>query len=139
MHLDRHYWQPGWTKPGTAEWRATVAALVAAEEWVLDGNYGSTFDLRLPRADLIVWLDPHPVVCEYRALSRFWKGRRDRRPDLAEGCDEAVDREFLRYILQYRRRHAPRLLDAVAEHAPRTPLVRLASNRQVRRWLGGIA
>ena len=118
-HLDRHYWRPGWRTPAPEDWRATVATLAAADRWVLDGNYGGTFDLRLPRADLIVWLDPHPIVCEYRALARFWKGRRQPRPDVADGCQEQIDWLFLRYIWSYRRRHAPRLVAAVAEHAPR--------------------
>lgn len=135
VHLDVHYWRPSWTRPSTREWRAQVAELVAAEEWVLDGNYGGTFDLRLPRADLVVWVDPHPLVCEYRALSRWWRGRGRRRVDLADGCEESVDLQFLRYILAYRRKQVPSLRAALAEHAAEVPVLRVGSGREVRRWL----
>lgn len=135
-HLDLYYWRPGWVEPSREEWREQVAELVARDEWVLDGNYGSTFDLRLPRAELVVWVDPHPLVCEYQALRRWWVGRRSQaRVDLPEGCEEAVDREFLTYIWTYRRRAAPRLHRALAEDAPELPVVRLTSRRAVRRWL----
>jgi adenylate kinase family enzyme len=111
--------------PGRRRLAAQVARLAAAEAWVLDGNYGGTLDLRLPRADLVVWLDPHPIVCEYRAVRRWWRGRGGRRADLPEGCDENIDADFLRYIWRYRRVSAPRLARALAEHAPEVPVVRL--------------
>jgi adenylate kinase family enzyme len=136
VHLDPHYWRPGWVKPSTGEWRQQVAELVARDEWVIDGNYGGTFDLRLPRADLVVWVDPHRLVCGYQALRRWWTGRNKQRVDLAEGCEEAIDWEFLVYIWNYRRGPAARLEQALAEHAPDTPVVRLTSRRATRSWLG---
>lgn len=136
VHLDVHYWRPGWVEPSSREWREQVEELSAADEWVLDGNYGSTFDLRLPRADLVVWMDPHPLVCEYQAVRRWWAGRRsEARVDLPAGCEEAIDREFLVYIWTYRRRAAPRLRRALAAYAPDLPVIRLTSRRAARRWL----
>ncbi|ADB34559.1 putative DNA topology modulation protein FlaR [Kribbella flavida DSM 17836] len=71
VYLDPLFWGPGWVQPEMAEWRRRVADAVAADTWVVDGNYGSTFDLRLPRADLVVWVDPLPVVCAYQAVRRW--------------------------------------------------------------------
>ena len=53
IHLDALYWQPGWVEPGKAEWLERVAQVVAQDRWVMDGNYGGSLDLRLPRADTI--------------------------------------------------------------------------------------
>jgi adenylate kinase family enzyme len=138
VHLDPQYWRPGWVKPSTEEWRQQVTELVARDEWVIDGNYGGTFDLRLPRADLVVWVDPHRLVCEYQALRRWWIGRNKQRVDLAEGCEEAIDWEFLVYIWNYRRGPAARLERALAEHAPDTPVIRLTSRRATRDWLSSL-
>jgi adenylate kinase family enzyme len=134
-HLDPYYWRPGWTRPSREEWRSRVAELVARDEWVMDGNYASTFDLRLPRAELIVWVDPNRLSCEYQALRRWWTGRKQHRVDRPDGCAEAIDWEFLVYIWTYRRRMQPRLERALAEHAQGTPVVRLRSRRKTRRWL----
>src|SRR5262249_2729981 len=54
VHLDRHYWSPGWVAPEAAEWRRRVAELAGAEAWVMDGNYSATFDLRLPHAQALI-------------------------------------------------------------------------------------
>ncbi len=62
-----------------------VSEAVAGDGWITDGNYARrTFDLRLPRADLVVWVDTPGVVCTARVALRSHLGRA--RPDLPEGC-----------------------------------------------------
>ncbi|MGR6317912.1 adenylate kinase [Micromonospora soli] len=135
VHLDRHYWRPGWVAPADAEFRAAVRALAARPVWVMDGNYGSTLDLRLPRADLLVLCDPSRLRCLARVLRRRWTRRATPRPDLPEGCPEQLDLPFLRYVWDYPRRSRPRVLATARELAPGLPVVRLRTPAQVRRWL----
>src|SRR5688572_16570866 len=47
IHLDLHFWKPGWVAPSEAEWRETQAAVLAGDAWIADGNYHETLDLRL--------------------------------------------------------------------------------------------
>ncbi|MFE9690541.1 adenylate kinase [Micromonospora sp. NPDC005806] len=135
VHLDRHYWRPGWNAPADAEFRAEVAALAARPAWVMDGNYGGTLDLRLPRADLLVLCDPPRLRCLTRVLRRRWTHRATPRPDLPEGCPEQLDLQFLRYIWAYPGRSRPRVLAAVRDLVPDLPVVRLRTPGQVHRWL----
>lgn len=135
VHLDRHFWRAGRVAPDRDEWRRECAGLAAAERWVMDGNYGSSLDVRLPRADLIVFPDLPPALCVWRALVRWWRYRGASRPDLPPGCPERMEWQHVRYMARYRREHRGRLLAAVAEHAPHTPLVRLCSRRAVRAFV----
>src|SRR5262245_20419109 len=73
IHLDREYWQPGLVAPEPAAWRARVASLVAADAWLMEGNYSATFDLRVPRAQAIVWLDLPRHIYFPRAVWRIAK------------------------------------------------------------------
>jgi len=101
IHLDREYFGPGWLMPSRTEWREKVARLAARPEWVMDGNYASTFDLRMPRAHAVVWLDIPRWQC---ALSVFWRVARHYgrvRPDLGPGCPERFDWSFMRWIWSY--------------------------------------
>lgn len=137
IHLDRHYWRPGWVAPTGDEFRAEVAALADRPAWVMDGNYASTLDLRLPRADLLVLCDPHRLRCLARVLRRRWAHRAAPRPDLPEGCPERVDLDLLRYVWRYPRHSRPRVLAAVAAYAPALPVRRLRGRRDVARLLEG--
>jgi adenylate kinase family enzyme len=59
IHLDIHYWKPGWVKPSNDEWREEQRQLLAGDAWIVDGNYHETLELRLERADTVVFLDTH--------------------------------------------------------------------------------
>ena len=84
IHLDLHFWKPGWVQPSDKEWRDVQSKLLAGEEWIADGNYHETLDLRLARADTVVYLDTHWWVCAARA---FVRGLRRPEGQLPDGCD----------------------------------------------------
>ena len=73
--LDVHFWQPGWTEPTEAEWREKQRRLLAGDDWIADGNYHATLDLRLERADTVVFLDTRWWICAWRALVRGVRAR----------------------------------------------------------------
>jgi adenylate kinase family enzyme len=57
LELDSVFHQRGWTPLPTAEFRARVAAFVADDRWVTDGNYAVVQDLIWARADTVIWID----------------------------------------------------------------------------------
>jgi adenylate kinase family enzyme len=139
VHLDRHFWRPGWVATPVDEWRAIVAGLVTKPAWVMDGNYGGTLDLRIPAAELIVFLDLPRRITISRVLRRWarWRGRN--RPDAAPGCPDRIDVAFLRWLWNYPRGGRIRLLRALDAHGASARVVRLCTSREVRLWLGAAA
>ena len=104
VHLDRHYWRPGWTRPDNQSWRRIVGDLASAERWIIDGTYGSTLGLRLSRADTVIHLDYPTPLCMSRVVTRTLTGwGSDRRGELAPGCPERFDWEFLSFVARYQR------------------------------------
>jgi adenylate kinase family enzyme len=132
--LDEHYWQPGWTKPPDDAWRATQRRLVAEPSWVLDGNYASSFDERLPYADTVVVLETPRRRCLVNVLVR---ARRRRGTEVAPGCPQQVDLGLLRYVWSFPRIHRPRLEAGLATLAPDVIVVRLRTRRRARQFLAG--
>jgi len=111
--LDAHYWQPGWQPTPTDLWRPRVGELVAQPEWVMDGNYTSALDLRLPSADTIVFLDLSRRVPIPRVLRRGLRWRAQVRPGMAPDCPERVTAEFLRWLWRFPSQGRRRLLTAI--------------------------
>ena len=114
VHLDRHYWGPGWRPPGRDDWRRRLTSLAAAPRWIIDGHYASTLDARFERSDALVFLDVPTWLCLTRVVRRRY--RSGARRDMAAGCPERLTREFLRYVAGFRRARRPRLL-ALLERA----------------------
>ncbi|HWA63748.1 MAG TPA: hypothetical protein VG939_20400 [Caulobacteraceae bacterium] len=131
VHLDVVYWRPGWVKSEAGPFRERLAEALAGGRWITDGNFMSTADLHLARADLIVWVDQPRTLCVRRAIWRALTERGGRRADMAEGCDEKFDPTFYRYIWDWDRKTRPMVEATIAALAPRTPLVRLTSDAEI--------
>jgi adenylate kinase family enzyme len=70
IELDTLHWLPGWNPRPRDEFRQVVADAVAADSWILDGNYSKSRDVVWLRATCLIWLNyPFHVVLG-RALSR---------------------------------------------------------------------
>jgi adenylate kinase family enzyme len=78
IHLDLHYWKPGWVRPSDDEWRERQRTLLAGAVWIIDGNYNETLPLRLERADTVVFLDTPWWLCASRSFVRGLRKTRRR-------------------------------------------------------------
>jgi adenylate kinase family enzyme len=138
IHLDALFWGPNWQPMPKPEWIELERGLIADEHWIMDGNYGSTQDLRLPRADTVVFLDLPRLVCVWAVIRRWSVYRRRARPDLPQNRDR-LDLEFLRWIWTYPKEKRPDVLARLATLPETTIVVRLQSRQAIREYLAGVA
>ena len=139
VHLDRHYWHPGWIGTPETEWQRNVARLVQREEWIIDGNYRSTLEMRLEAADSVVFLDLPPWICALRAVKRRIQYHNRPRPDIADGCKEPLFDpqliQFLRHVLSYPDRAKPYVMSQLTAIASEKHVVLLQSTKDVNNFL----
>ena len=135
IHLDTEFWQPGWKITPRERWRPKVAELIEREVRIMDGNFGATLDLRLPRADAVVWFDYPRLLCIGRALWRVITHYGRARDDLAPGCPEKFDLEFLRYIWDFNAKTRLQIVTMLAEHGRHLRPVVFRRDRDVARFL----
>lgn len=137
VHLDTLFWEPDWVEPDAEQFRTRVREAINADSWVCEGNYARrTFDLRLPRADLIIWLDTRRLTCFARVIRRSIMNRP--RPDLATGCREKIDRKFLtflKFVWTFDRGYRPGIDNVRQSIGPDVPVVHLRGKRQVSTFL----
>lgn len=135
VHLDAHYWKPDWRETPAEEWERKVAELAGRDEWVMDGNYGGTMDIRLARAEIVVFLDMPRSLCLWRVVARRLRHARRSRPDMAPGCPERLEWQFLKYVWNYRKTRRPRVLEKLENLPPEKRVFVLRSPDEVRRFL----
>lgn len=129
IHLDVHFWNPGWVEPSDTE-------------WIADGNYHETLDLRLERAHTIVYLDTPWWLCAARAFVRGL--RRPPGTQLPDGCEDngwrrMRDEWWLMWrVWLGRQSERERDLVIVARHGSHATLHVLSSKRAVRQFLDNV-
>jgi len=57
IELDALYWGPDWTPRPMERFRRDVTQALAAERWIVDGNYTIVRDMVLKRATTLIWLN----------------------------------------------------------------------------------
>jgi adenylate kinase family enzyme len=141
IHLDYHYWKPGWVKPSDDEWRQKQRSLVAGDAWIIDGNDDETLHLRLERADTVVLLETPWWTCAGRA---FMRGLRKPVGQMPEGCKDSVRRRLLDEwrlvgVIWLNRRSEPQrgraILSRCGQHAA---LHVLRSKQDAERFISGL-
>ena len=140
VSMDREiYWLPGWRPRPRAEALERLRAIVAQDRWILDGTSPGTLPLRLPRTHLVLWLRPPRRASLYGVISRWLKFRGRSRPEMAEGCPEKIDREFLAYIWRFEKTQSPEIEEALAAFGPDVPVCVLKSRGENDRLLARLA
>lgn len=137
VHLDPLFWEAGWVEPDNEAFRERVRQAVAGDTWICEGNYSRrTFDLRLPRADLVIWLDTPRLTCMKRVMLRSALNRP--RADLPVGCTERLDRAFLqllKYVWNFDRVNRPSIEAMRATVGSQVPVIHLCAGQQISEFL----
>lgn len=135
IHLDQCYWQAGWEEPDKAAWAEQVNELAEQERWIIDGNYSGTIDLRLSRADAVVWLDTNRWLCLWRCVRRIIEHYNQVRPDMASGCPERFDWEFMQYVYRFHTEKRPALLALLEEVKTQKPVFIFRQQKEADRFI----
>lgn len=101
FHLDQCFWKPGWVMSTPEEQTEIHDKLMEKDDWIIDGNYSAFFETRAEHADKIIYLNVGRWQSFYRVLKRYFLNRGKTRIDMAEGCEEKLDWEFLVWIWNY--------------------------------------
>ncbi|MDU7966860.1 MAG: DNA topology modulation protein FlaR, partial [Paeniclostridium sordellii] len=101
LFLDKVKFLPNWVDHGLDESRLMVQDFMKNDSWVIDGNYRDFLQRqRLEEATKIIFLDFPRYSCLYRAFKRYCKYKNKTREDMANGCFEKMDFEFVNWILR---------------------------------------
>ena len=109
--LDLMYWNPDRTTKPKEEFRAALRETVNLPEWIIDGNYGSTLELRMEACDTVIFLDYPLEVC----LSGIEERRGKPRPDMP-WVETEPDLEFIEFIKKFNKESRPRILGLLEQY-----------------------
>ena len=111
IHLDAYYHKPNWKEPKKDVWEKIVHDLLLKPSWIMDGNFSETLDIRIKSADTIIYLDYPTLKCFWRVIKRLFKYHGIARSDMAPGCKEQFDLEFLHFVLMFNSKNRTNILE----------------------------
>ena len=110
ISMDRDvFWLPGWKLRPRPEIVERLQGYVAQPRWIIVSLFG--------------------------VLSRWLRYYGRSRPEMAEGCPEKIDRQFLAYIWNFERTESPEIEENLAAYGPGVPVLLLKSRAETNRLL----
>ncbi|MGH9126623.1 MAG: hypothetical protein ACRDZ8_18130 [Acidimicrobiales bacterium] len=147
FHLDRLWWQPGNYKitgaptgghqdDGCAGVPPPRADVAAGPRWIIDSG-AANLDVRLSRADTVVFLDPPRRVCLWRVVKRHNR----RRPDCPDHVRDGLGWLWLLLRWVWKTYPTKRRLNSFGHRNARSRGGRIspAQQSEVRSFLNGVA
>lgn len=117
-YLDMMYWNPDRTTKPKDEFRAALRETVELPEWIIDGNYGSTLEIRMEACDTVIFLDYPVEVCIAGVEERRGKPR----PDMP-WIETEPDLEFIEFIKKYNEESRPKVIELLEKYKEKNIII----------------
>jgi len=130
VHLDKYYWKPNWVPTPNEEWDQFILEVTNQEQWIMDGNYSRTLDIRMERADTIIFLDMPRLLCIYRIIKRRIRYHGKTRPDLNDECPEKLDWAFFKWVWNYKRRSRTKVMERLESVQAQKEIIIVRTRKQ---------
>lgn len=118
-HLDRMYWNTDGTTVPKPVFMERLRQALEQNSWIIDGNYGSTMELRMGACDTVFFLDYPLEVCLDGVRAR--KGRE--RTDIPCATLEDEDYEFIEFIKNYNAVSRPMVMELLRKYSHKRVIV----------------
>lgn len=126
-HLPLHYLDMIWHRPdkttvGRKAFVEELNKIINGDEWIIDGTYLHTLQLRLDRCDTVVLFDIPVEVCLEGAHRRIGKPRED-----MPWIETELDNEFYQWIIDFPKKQMPIINEILACYNQKLNIIRLKS------------
>lgn len=92
-HMDSMYWKKDGTHITRNELKEKLNRIFLDDEWIIDGNYRNTLEMRIKECDLIFFFDMPVDVC--------LNGIKNRKNRTEMPCDLPVNDEFISFVKNF--------------------------------------
>ncbi len=118
FHLDMMYWNADKTTVDKCIFRERLADVMEKEEWIIDGNYASTMEMRIRACDTVIFLDYPAEIC----LCGIRERRGTMRSDIP-WIETEEDAEFVEYVKNFNLQNRPKILEMLEQYSDKKILV----------------
>ena len=130
-HLDMMYWNADKTTVEKSVFLERLSAVLEKDEWIIDGNYGATMELRMAACDTVFFLDYPLDVCLGGIKERRGKPRSD-----MPWIETEEDAKFIEFIKNYNEQQKPKVLELLKKYDDKNNII-FKSREQADAFLNG--
>ena len=128
-HLDNIWWRADRTHISREEFDRRLEEILSEENWIIDGNYSRTYEMRIRACDTVLFLDFDEETCMNGIRERIGKPR----PDIP-WTENRLDPELVELVQSYARDNRPVIYDLLEAYPDKQVFV-FHSRSEANHWL----
>lgn len=105
-HLDMMFWNADKTTVPKEVFMERLTKTMESSKWIIDGNYGSSMEMRLKACDTVFFLDYPTEICIAGIEERKGKPR----SDIPWVNDDATDEAFIAFVKNFNTESRPKVI-----------------------------
>lgn len=113
-HLDILFWNSDKTTVPNNIFLERLNSVLNKEQWIIDGDYSSTMELRMKECDTIIFLDYPKDICLEGIKNRIGQKRSDL-PWVETSTNE--DLEFINLVKEYNIKKRPKVIELLNKYS----------------------
>lgn len=110
-YLDAVWHKPDKTHISREEFDERISEIFETDEWIIDGNYNRTIEIRLQQCDTVFLFDLPTEVCLQGAVERLGKGRYD-----LPWIETELNSEFEGFIKEFSKVSLPKIYEMIDKY-----------------------
>ena len=111
FHLDQLNWNADKTTVEKTVFLKRVKEVIEKDTWIIDGNYGSSMEMRMQACDTVFFLDYPVDICIQGIYDRVGKVRTD-----MPWIEDEVDEDLIEFVKNYEKEDRPEVLNLLSKY-----------------------
>ena len=117
-YLDMMYWNADKTTVEKCVFHERLSGVMSQSEWIIDGNYGGTMELRMAACDTVIFLDYPLCICLDGVRQRRGKPRSD-----MPWIETEEDSDFIEFIKKYNEQQRPKVMALLEKYSDKNIII----------------
>ncbi len=132
-YLDAIWHKPDKTHIPREEFDQRISEIFATPEWIIDGNYSRTIEMRLKECDTVFLFDLPTEVCLQGATERIGKGRYD-----LPWLEKELDPEFEEFIKDFPKTSLPQIYELIEKYKKEKHIIIFKSRKEADNYINNM-
>lgn len=129
-YLDAVWHKPDRTHIPREEFDERISEIFKTPEWIIDGNYNRTIEMRLQQCDTVFLFDLPTEVCLQGAVERLGKGRYD-----LPWIETELNSEFEGFIKEFSKVSLPKIYEMIDKYKDAKNVIVFKSRDEANNYL----
>lgn len=130
-HYDELVWGENWKEKDEKRVEQKLEETMKKDQWIIEGFIHPAAKSKLEKADTVIYLDYSGWQAFWGGVARWWTYRNKVRPEMAPGCIEKFDWNYLK--IMWKRGERPEIEEAIKGFESK--IIRLKARKQLYNYL----